>query len=62
LRRAQRKRAWHSFCALNESRRLWVLALICLAAIAAALFVQPIPQDPANHRFVDSRTLAGIPN
>jgi hypothetical protein len=47
---------------LTRSRRLWVLALICLAAIVAALFMQPMPQDPAYHRFVDTRTIAGIPN
>ena len=31
-------------------------------AIVALLFVPPIPQDPAYHRFADQRTLFGIPN
>jgi hypothetical protein len=47
---------------LTHSRRVWLLALVGFAAIVAALFVQPIAQDPAYHRFVDTRTILGIPN
>jgi hypothetical protein len=47
---------------LTAARREGALALICLVAIVATMFVPPIPQDPAYHAFVDNRTLAGIPN
>jgi len=42
--------------------REWVLAGVSLAAVVATLFVPPIPQDPAYHAFVDSRSIAGVPN
>lgn len=47
---------------LTAARREGILALICLVAIVATMFVPPIPQDPAYHAFVDSRTIAGVPN
>jgi hypothetical protein len=42
--------------------RLQLLAVVCLAAVVAVFFVPRIPQDPAYHRFVDDRTLLGVPN
>jgi hypothetical protein len=42
--------------------RLQLLAIVCLAAVVAVGFVPRIPQDPAYHRFVDDRTLLGVPN
>lgn len=47
---------------LTAARRGAVLALICLVAIVATLFVPRIPQDPAYHAFVDTRTIAGVPS
>mgnify|MGYP001819647316 CR=1 FL=1 len=45
------------------SNRLIVILTVTLALIAAVFLVtQPIPQDPAYHRFSDVRTLFGIPN
>ena len=44
-----------------KTRRL-VLAAITAAAIAAACWLDPVPQDPGYHAFVDGRTLFGIPN
>ncbi len=45
-------------------RRLRLLALVAVTAVAAAIvFSRPaIPQDPAYHRFADGRTLLGVPN
>ena len=40
----------------------WLLAILSLAAFVAVFFVPRIPQDPAYHRFVDARTLLGVPN
>lgn len=39
-----------------------MLLSVAAAAIAAALSLDPIPQDPAYHRFTDTETLFGIPN
>ena len=39
-----------------------VLVLVTAAAAAAAFLVDPIPQDPAYHRFTDTRAYFGIPN
>jgi hypothetical protein len=39
-----------------------LLALVAAAAAAVALSLDPIPQDPAYHRFADARALFGIPN
>jgi len=35
---------------------------LAAAAAAAALLAPRVPQDPAYHRFVDTRTLLGVPN
>jgi hypothetical protein len=42
--------------------RSWILATLCLAGLSTLLFVATIPQDPAYHRFVDQRSLWGLPN
>lgn len=42
--------------------RIAVLAGIVVIAIGIALMVDPVAQDPAYHRFVDTRPLLGIPN
>jgi hypothetical protein len=42
--------------------REWILASLTLLAIVATMFVPAIPQDPAYHVFVDTRTIAGVPN
>ena len=42
--------------------RSWLLGLVAVAAIAAAFWLDRIPQDPAYHEFADSNTLFGIPN
>ena len=44
------------------SRREWVLIVVVALAVIATLFVPSIPQDPAYHAFVDTRTLLGVPN
>ena len=41
---------------------MWVVIGIGLAATVAALFLPPIPQDPAYHNFADRRRLLGLPN
>jgi hypothetical protein len=43
-------------------RRLLLGLIVLLAVLGLFLFVMPIPQDPAYHRFADDRTLLGIPN
>jgi len=42
--------------------RAWVLGFVIVAVILAAMLVPPIAQDPAYHRFVDIRAIAGLPN
>src|SRR3972149_1940055 len=44
-----------------KTRRL-VLAAISAEASAAVCWLDPVPQDPGYHAFVDGRTLFGIPN
>jgi hypothetical protein len=46
----------------SRLNRQWLLLVLAITAIVAAFLVSPIPQDPAYHRFVDQRTLLGIPN
>jgi hypothetical protein len=48
--------------AFTLAHRRWLLAILCAAALVAMFFVPRIPQDPAYHAFVDSRTLLGVPN
>src|SRR5215469_12628963 len=43
-------------------RRGWLLGGVALVAIAGALLIHRIPQDPGYHLFADTRTIAGIPN
>jgi len=40
----------------------WLLGAVTAAAIAAAFWIAPIPQDPAYHDFADRRFLCGTPN
>ena len=47
---------------LGRDRRLQLLLLVAIALPAAALLVDPIPQDPAYHLFADRRTLLDVPN
>jgi hypothetical protein len=46
----------------RASWREWILVLVSLVAIAGAMFVPPIAQDPAYHAFADTRTLLGVPS
>ena len=48
---------------MRAKRSNLVLLVIAVAIILAVfLFVDPIPQDLAYHRFADTRTLFGVPN
>jgi hypothetical protein len=47
---------------MNHDWRAWVLGLVSVLAVVAAVLVQPIAQDPAYHRFIDTRTIAGLPH
>ena len=42
--------------------RLAALLTVSVVAAAVVLRMNPIPQDPAYHRFADNRTWLGIPN
>ncbi len=48
--------------AVSLAHRQWSLAILSFAALVAVCFVPRIPQDPAYHEFVDSRTLLAVPN
>jgi hypothetical protein len=39
-----------------------LLLLVAAGAVVGAFSLDPIPQDPAYHRFADARTFFGIPN
>ena len=42
--------------------RLYLIGAIGTAVIAAAFFIDPLPQDPAYHAFADRGRMLGIPN
>jgi hypothetical protein len=42
--------------------RVFLLGLITLATLVVTGSLEPIPQDPRYHHFVDTRSLWGIPN
>jgi len=42
--------------------REWLLVGVALALLAAAMAVEPIPQDSTYHAFADRRAIGGIPN
>jgi hypothetical protein len=44
------------------SRNTAIAVLVAIIIAAVFLFVDPVPQDPNYHRFVDTRTLMGVPN
>ncbi len=46
----------------DHRHRHLVLALLTAAAVVGVLLAGRIPQDPGYHRFIDARTLLGIPN
>jgi hypothetical protein len=46
----------------DHRHRHLVLALLTAAAVLGVLLAGRIPQDPDYHRFVDARTLLGVPN
>ncbi len=47
---------------MSQGQRIAILTGILVAAAAGVLFLDPIPQDPAYHRFADSRTFFGVAN
>jgi hypothetical protein len=47
---------------LTPAHKVWLLISVVVAATGGLLLVDPIPQDPAYHRFADARTTFGIPN
>src|SRR5262249_8582928 len=47
---------------MSRRARLGLLWALLGAAALAALLAPPIPQDPAYHRFADTRVVWGIPN
>lgn len=47
---------------MTRRARLGLLWALLGAAVLAALLASPIPQDPAYHRFADTRAMWGIPN
>jgi len=40
----------------------WLLVAVSVAAVAAALLLPPVPQDPAYHAFSDSAPVFGVPS
>src|SRR3990172_9761336 len=47
---------------MTRGTRVGVLLGVTAAAVTAAYVVPPIPQDPAYHRFADTRPLGGAAN
>ena len=47
---------------MRRGARIGVLLAVTAVAVTAACVVPPIPQDPAYHRFADTRPLASAPN
>ena len=46
----------------KDRRNLFIFAAIAVVSIVAAFLVDPVPQDPAYHNFVDGRAMLGVPN
>jgi hypothetical protein len=46
----------------RRGRLLWSLGLLTLGVALGVCLLPAIPQDPAYHRFVDGRSVFGIPN
>lgn len=46
----------------STTTRVWVFAVFVIAALIVAYGLEPIAQDPAYHRYADTRALFGIPN
>jgi hypothetical protein len=47
---------------LTPANKVLLLVAVVAAATGGLLLVDPIPQDPAYHRFADARRIFGIPN
>ena len=47
---------------MTQSHKVLLIVVMAAAAIGGILLVDPIPQNPDYHRFVDARTLFGVPN
>ncbi len=47
---------------LDRQRRLLVPIALLVLAIGIVLLLEPMPQDPAYHRFADTREFLGVPN
>lgn len=47
---------------MTRGAGIGVLLGVTAAAVVAACVVPPIPQDPAYHRFADTRPIGGVPN
>ena len=47
---------------LRDEWRLRIIQTVAVIGVMGALFLPPIPQDPAYHQFADNRTLFGIAN
>ena len=45
-----------------HDERRWLLSVLAVVAIAAAFWLDRIPQDPGYHEFADSSVLFGIPH
>jgi hypothetical protein len=48
--------------AMTRGARIGVLLGVTAAAVAVVCLLAPIPQDPAYHRFADTRAVGRIPN
>jgi len=46
----------------NQKSGLYIISAVSAIAVGIVLYMPPVAQDPAYHRFSDIRTIAGIPN
>jgi Ceramidase len=47
---------------MNRHLKIWMLAGIAVVTAAIVFCLKPVPQDPAFHRFADTRDWLGVPN
>ena len=47
---------------MTPAHKVLLLIAVVVVATGGLLLVDPLPQDPAYHRFADARTIFGIPN
>ena len=47
---------------MNKQLKVWILVGVAVVTAAVVFCLKPVPQDPAFHRFADTREWLRVPN